>query len=315
MAQTFEEGWRRARLRFPGVPALLVRDWVQDAYTELCEYRQGGWGFLRSQGFLSTRASRTVAITVVQGSTTVTSAAGFLATDVGQQLKVGNFPVYTITVFTDTSTVTIDQAYAGDGVTAGAATIFTGYLTCPADFGRFLYIIDTYNQRPVSFWLSEDTIAATDPSRQVSLTGVPTFVPFDTSPVPSTLGQVRYEIYGGSSDARQYPFLYYKKAQRFADTDPLPGVVSNRADLLTLGAELHAARWPGTAEQKNPYYNLGLAGLLQREWDKKVQDLSLTDDNQFPEDHMLVHWMRRMGGLAEPTTLLRSTDADLSAYI
>lgn len=315
MAQTFAESWRRARLRFPDVPALLVRDWVQDAYTDLCEYRQGGWGFLRKQGFFSLLASRTVAITFTQGSASITSAVGFVAADVGRQLKVSTYPMYTIIEVTNASLAVLDLAYVGASGAAVSTTIFDAYVTCPADFARFLYVIDPYNQRPINFSLSEDVVAAMDPTRQVSATGVPVLIPFDVSPVTSTLGQVRYEVYGGSGSARQYPFLYYRKAERFADESSLPGVVSNRADVLTRGAELQAARWPGTAGAKNPYYNLALAQQLQTDWDSKLQALSLADDNQFPEDLFLVNWARRMGGLVEPTSLLRSTDATIDAYI
>ena len=63
---TFEDAWRRARLSLSGVPALLVRDFVQDAYTRACESRGGGWGFLRKEASIDTIVSRTLTATFTQ---------------------------------------------------------------------------------------------------------------------------------------------------------------------------------------------------------------------------------------------------------
>lgn len=313
-AQVFEDAWRLARLHFTGVPPLLVRDWVQDAYTRLCAYRGGGWAFLRKEAFISVLASRTVTVTYTQGSPTITSAALFVSTDAGRQIKTSTYPVYTIASVTDASTAVLDQSYAGTGG-AISSTILDAYVTCPADFERFLIIVDPYNQRILPFWVSQDELGLTDPSRTVSDSGPRYLVSQGFSTATATLGQVRYEFSPYPTAARQYPYLYYKQAERFSETSTLPGVLNNRADLLKLGAQVSAAEWPGSADQKNPYYNLNLAARLEERWSLELQRLSLADDNQYPEDLMAVHWARRYFPLAPTTQYLRMTDATLADYV
>lgn len=313
-AQTFEEAWRLARNHFPGVPPLLVRDWVQDAYTRFCEYRGGGWAFLRKEASINILASRSLSITFTQGSTAITSAALFVASDAGRQLKVSTYPIYTIASVTDASNAVLDQSYADTGG-ALTATILDAYMTCPADFKRFVVIVDKYNQRILPFWISQDEQDLSDPARTNSDSGPRYLIAQGFSTATATLGQVRYEFAPYPTSARQYPFLYYRQAERFSETSSLPGVLSNRADLLKLGAQLAASEWPGTLEQKNPYYNLQLAQRFETKWEFDVQQLSLADDNQYPEDLMAVHWARRYFPLAATTNYLRMTDATLADYV
>lgn len=313
MAENFESAWRLARLAFPGVPPLLVRDWVQDAFTRACEFRGGGWGFLRVEASIDTLASRTLTATFTQGSTSVTSAALFVATDAGRQIRVTNYPIYTIISVTNTSTIVLDRAFAETGG-AQPATILDAYWTAPANFKRFVIIADPYHQRILPFWFNQDQIGVSDPARTNSDTGPRYLIAKDVSPATATLGNVRYEFWPTPSSARHYPYLYYKQAPRLADQDVFPGVFANRQDLFKLGAKLEAAQYPGTRDQKNPYYNLTLADRLEKQWTFLLQQLSLADDNQFPEDQIQVEWAARYGPLSAPTTLLRATDATVADY-
>lgn len=313
MAENFEDVWRRARLRFPSVPALLVRDWAQDAFTRACEYRGGGWSFLRKEASLNTLASRTLTVTFTQNATAITSAALFVSSDAGRQIKTSTFPFYTIASVTDASNAVLDRAFAETGG-ALSATILDAYATLPADFKRFLIVYDPTYQRIIPFWISQDDLAVADPIRRTSDSGARFLVSQGYSTATATLGQVRYEYWPSVTSAKQYPYLYYKQAQRLADQDSLPGVFANRADLFKLGVELEAAEWPGTTEQRNPYYNLALAARKQEKWDLELQRASLDDDNQYPEDLLTVQWTRRYGGIAPTSTLLRQTDATVNDY-
>ena len=314
MSQTFEDLWRSARLRMSSVPALLVRDWAQDAFTRLCEYRQNGWSFLRKESSINILASRTVTVTFTQSSIAITSAGGFLTTDAGRQIKAETYPVYTIASVTDASNAVLDQAYANTGG-ALSATILDAYYTTPADFKRFVVIVDKYNQRILPFWVGQDELDLTDPARRISDTGPRYLIAQGVSTATATLGQIRYEFSPYPTSARQYPYLYYKQAPRFADGDALPGILGNRADLLRVGIELESAQWPGTTDLRNPYYNLALAARKEQQWENLVQQASNDDDNQYPEDLMAVHWARRYFPLAQTTQWLRQTDATLADYI
>ena len=311
---TFEDVWRRALLRMPGAPALLVRDWAQTAITQAAEAR--GWGHLRTELTLTTLASRSLTVGVTQNSTTITSAAGFVASDAGRQFKTSaaTIPIYTIASVTNASAAVLDQAYTGTTDAAVTATILDQYYTCPADFGRWLIILDPTYQRVIPFWHSQDELAVTDPARRTSDTGARFLVAQGYSTATATLGRVRYEWWPGVTSAKQYPSIYYKKQPELADTDSLPGVWSNRRDLFVLGTQREAALWPGTPDKRNPYFSLPLAAKLEADWQTQLQKASLDDDNQYPEDLLLVHWSRRYGGIAPTSQLLRQTDATVNDY-
>lgn len=314
MAQTFENLWRRARNLFPGVPALVVREWGQDAFVDACG--RSRWGFLRAEAFLTTLAARNVTVTVTQGSATVTSAAGFVATDQGRQFRIGTYPVYTIRTYTDPNTIVLDRTYqAADGVSV-TAQILNAYALLPADFGSFVIVYNPYEQRVIPFSLNQDQLGVADPARTISDSGPRYLVAYKPSGETSTLGQVQYEYHPYPTAARQYPYLYLKEGYRLADTDLLPGVFANRTDVLLLGVQVKAAQWPGSKDQPNPYFNLGLADRLEQQWEKQLQGLWLADDDQYPDQLTQIDWASLIQhGIVHNTSWLRQTDADVSAYL
>lgn len=306
MPETFETAWRRAHLEIPQVPPLLVRAWAQEGYSKLCD--SWGWGFLRAEGTLVIRAARTVTVVLTNGSTTVTSAGLFTAADNGRQIRVGRLPVYTVT-FVDVNTLLLDRAYTEDSVT-GLATIFDAYAILPADFRRFLQIYDRYYLRTIPFWMTENEIALADPGRVFSDQG-PRYL---IAQAYSAGGQVRYEYWPSPTSARTYPFLYIRRADQLTDSTVLPGVFSERADLLRTYCLMRGALWPGTAAQKNVAFNPPAAQAYKAEWDAERQQLELRDDDEYPQQLMLINWARRLGAIAPTATLLRQTDATLNDY-
>lgn len=314
MAQTFENLWRQARNLFPGVPPLVVREWAQDAYVDACDYWP--WGFLRAEAFLTVLASRSVTVGVTQGSATVTSVGGFVASDEGRQFRIGTYPVYTIRTFTDVNTIVLDRAYQADDDADATATVLNAYAVMPADFGRFLVIWNPYEQREINFDRNQDQLTLADPARTISDTGPRFLVAHSPSGEASTLGQVRYEYHPYPTAARQYPYLYLRTPERLADTALLPGLFLSHTNVLKKGIEVKAASWPGTQQQPNPYFNAGLRADLYKEWQLAMQKVALADDAQYPQQYMQVDWSRReSGGLTQSTTTLRATDATLEAYV
>jgi len=312
MPSTFENLWRTSRNLFPGVPALVVRQWAQDAYAKACSYHT--WGFLRAEGFLATLASRSIAVTVAQGSTTVTSAGLFVASDEGRQFRVSTYPIYTIRTFTDVNTIVLDRAYqAAD--TAVTATILDAYAVMPADFGQFLQVWNPYEQRVIPWWFNQDQLAIADPARSISDSGPRYLIPYKLSGEASTLGQVMYEYHPSPSAARQYPYLYARMPEQLADTTLLPGLFLQHTEILKKGIACEAAQWPGTKDLPNPYFNLALYDRVKAEWDLLIQRLSLADDTQFPDQYMQVNWASLGGrGLTNNSTWLRQTDASVAEY-
>ena len=314
MPDTFETCWRKVLLYAPEVPVFLAREFVQTAFERVCESRP--WGHLRKEALLTTKASRSVTVTVTNGSTAVTSAAGFLATDIGRQLKVTGAtpPIYTINTFTTASEIALLEAYQG---TTGSvtATILDAYLVLPMDFGRFETVVDPSSQRILPFWLTREELDWHDPHRTSSGDPARCLIPRGFSEVTSLAGRPLYEWWPQPTAARTYPALYYTRPPVLADTDTLPGVVRDRGDVLITGALAECAAWPGTRDRPNPYFNLNLHNAKLAQFRADLLQLSLRDDDVVPMDLPQMPWETyRSWGLAMDTNLLRSTDASLGAY-
>jgi hypothetical protein len=312
MAYTFEACWRKVLLHAPAVPPHLAREFVQQAFARACELRP--WGHLRKEAHLQTLAARSLEVTFTTGSAAITSAAEFVATDVGRQLKVDSLPIYTINTVVDASTATLLETYKGDSG-AATATIVDAYLVCPADFGRFHTIVNPSNQRRVPFWFSEEALNEVDPHRTSSGDPARVLVSTGYSQVTSLAGRALYEWWPQPTSARVYPALYFTRPPTLADTDTLPGVLAQRGDVLVTGALAECAQWPGTGDRPNPYFNLNLHRLKSEQFMRDVLSLALRDDDVYPMDLPQIDWAAAGAWeLAFDTNLLRSTDATVADY-
>lgn len=309
---TFEEVWRRARLELPAVPALLLRAWAQEAYAKAADV--WGWSFLRAESALVILDARSIVVGVTNGLTTVTSAALFVSTDAGRQLRIGDGPIYTIRVVTDASTIELDLPYSRDTDAAATAQIYDAYATMPADFARFLVIADLYNQRPIPFWFTEDQLARADIGRTSSDGIIRALVAQKYSSATATLGRVRYEYWPSPTNAASYPYLYERDVENLSDSDELPGPFSTRPDVLRAYLLWKAALWPGTVDQRNPSFSPVVAREYKKEWDDEIQSLSLIDDDIYPQQYLSTDWAQ-YGGMYGPTSLLRQSDATVQDYL
>jgi len=311
MAQTFGDCWRTVRLYVPAAPVFLIREWVNVSWKALARARH--WTFLRGDLRLTIQAARSLAsVTATTGSTTITSAGLFVAGDAGRQIRWASFPIYTILSITDVNTAVLDTAY-GEADTTAAATIFDGYAVLPEDFESFRIIADPYTQRRLAYWITEDQLNLLDPTRQATDSGPRLLSATTPSPVAATLGRPRYEYWPRPSAARSYPAIYNKAPARIDDTTTFTGVLAEGAEVIIAGALAHAASWPGTPDQPNPYFNLSLAREKQAEFRSGIQTLSLRDDDQAPDDLATVHWERwPLADLAYNDQSLRATDATVA---
>ncbi len=312
---TFGDAWRRVKLLVPAAPPTLAQFWVQEVFNRVSEIRP--WSFLRSSGVIATENQRSVACTTTLDSVTVTAAPGvFLSTDVNKQFRVAGYPIYTITtVAVAGDSCTLDSPY-GDttGLGAVGATILTAYFTAPSDFGKFLLVADPYNQRRLPFWITEEQLNLLDPIRRASDPSPRMLVSYKFSATPTTLGQVVYELWPYCTAQRRYPYLYFRRPPNLQDDDQFTGVFNTRPDLFTTGALVEAARWPGTTQEKNGYFNLQLAESLQKQFVLDMQYLSVQDDSMYMNDYETVNWSRWPLAGGYDTHLLRSTDADVNNY-
>lgn len=315
MADTFGDVWRRVRLQAPESPLGLIRTWTQNAYTTLAERRP--WVWSRVEYHLQTLTARNLVVTFAAGSKAITSAGLFVpGTDPGRQIRVGTFPVYTIVSVESASAATLDLPFTG--ATAGALTaqILSAYATMPADFGAFEIVLDLTNQRQIAWWYTQEDLARVDPTRTSSDATPRVLVARKLSSAVASLGQMQYEWWPYPTTARAFPAYYRRRPVALADADPLPGVLGEAGSVLETGALMLCARWPGTSDQKNPYFSLGLYKELKDDFEKECAKLELRDDDQAQQSWSVLPYHRWAAwDLASDTSYLRSSDATVGDYI
>lgn len=311
--QTFREVWGLVALHVPAAPHGLVQSWVQDAYDQFVGRRH--WSFLRKTALLQTLASRSLTVTFTQGLTAITSAAGFVSTDAGRQIRVGsNTPIYTIDTVTDASNAVLTQAYAGSGG-AATASIRDVYLPMPADFRSIYTVTDMTIQRPIAWWIGRDRLDLFDPGRIASDTRFRVMAGAEVSRVTSLLGRYTYELWPFPTAAGTYTMEYFIRTDALTDDTPFLGPLATWTSALQKGALAEAARWPGTADRKNPYFNLALATKLSDEFDQQVKSLDVMDDDVYLMDLQAVDLSKfGLAALSADTTLMRQSDATLADY-
>lgn len=313
-AQTFRDLWSLVALHVPDAPISLVQSWVQTSYDDLIGKRH--WSWLRATTLLTTQAARTVSITFTQDSTAITSAAAFLPTDVGRQVRVGTTgtPAYTIDTVTDASNAVLTAAYQETSATQDAF-IRDIYLAMPADFRSIHTVTDRTIMRPVAWWISKDRLDLFDPGRIASDVRFRVLAAHEHSPVTSLLGRVTYEAWPYPTAAGTYVLSYFKRTDALADDTAFTGPLATWTTVLQKGALAEAAGWPGTAARKNPYFNLTLRDKLETEFDEAVKALDVMDDDQYLMDLQQTDLSKYgLAALSADTTLMRQSDATLADY-
>lgn len=285
MAYTFSDCWKFAALH-AGVPdVMLLRGWTQWAYNQFCD--RYGWSHLRTETSINVLNQHAGTCGVVQGSPTVTVGTGtmvLVASDVGRAFRLTSIPIYTIiAVNVGAQTATLNRNYSEATAAAAACTILDAYITMPEDFHRFMSVLDPQNKWRLRFWVSQDQLNRWDPGRTSTGNGR-LLVNNGYSPVVADKGKPRFELYPYQTAARTYPTWYYRKPEILADDDLIIGPLSRRAqEILLEGALSRAAMWPGTPSAKNPYFNLQLAAAHEAMFEKKLNEVSVIDEELYFE--------------------------------
>lgn len=247
---TLLEMSRSLRLYVPQLPAPLAEQFIRDRYRQILERRN--WSGLRKEAeFVLNDQKTDGTVSVTRNSTTVTgTSTAFASTDVGRQFKTGTSPVYIISaVNVGLQTLTLDRSYGATTDTAATYTIFDGYLTVPSDFLQFDCVVDPSTGWKLRYWVTSAELNAIDPQR-LSF-GEPHLLAdrlFDT-----TTGLPQYEAWPYTSSARTLYYTYFKRAADLTEDSDTP-IWPIRSDALVAGALADCARWPGTADQPNPYF-------------------------------------------------------------
>ncbi len=307
---TFGDVARLVRLHVPDAPATLAQEWVKTAYRRIADRR--GWAWSVFQGEMVYTPARDVVVTATVGSRTVTSAGLFLPEDDGRQFRIGTFPVYTCT-YVDANTLTLDMAWYPATGDSGVYTcqILTAYFNLPINFGRFVVIVDPVWQRFVPWWTTQEELDLLDPTR-TSADSTPRLL---VARLVNDAGFMQYEAWPYPTSATGALQYYAISRPECAMTDTLRGVLAHRADILQEGALSQAAKWPGLPNRKNPYFNLQLSTMHNKQFEDELLKLDLRDDDQSFQSIETVPWSRWSAwGWAYNTHLLQQTDATLGAY-
>jgi len=311
-SQTFRDVWGKVALRVPLAPASLVQDWVQDAYDKLIGKRH--WAWTRRETVLTTLAARTLTVTFTQGATAITSAALFVASDIGRQIRVAQGPIYTIATRADASNATLTQVYAETGG-AQTAQIQDIYLVMPENFRSIHDVTDLTIQRPIAWWISTDRLDLFDPGRVSSDSRFRVLAAAHVSQVPSLLGRITYEAWPFPTAVGSYILRYFIRTDTLVDDDVFQGVLATQTRALVQGALAQAAQWPGTATQRNPYFQIALAQTLREEFEVACKSLDVMDDDQYLMDLQQIDLAKfGLAAVSADTSLLRMTDAGSGDY-
>jgi hypothetical protein len=255
-ANSLLEMSRSLRLYVPQLPITLAEQFIRDRYRRILERRN--WSATRRESqFILSALKNGGSVTIVRDSTTVLgSGTAFASTDVGRQFKVGQgSPIYTITAVASATSLTVNMPI---GVASGAGKsywIMDAFVTPPSDFLEFVVVAN-----PVQGWrlrhnVTAGELMAMDPQR--TFTGQPYLLADRIYDVATTADandyRPQYECWPyTTSDV----VLYYQYITRVADlVNPTDQpIYPIRSDAIVAGALADVARWPGTVDQPNPYF-------------------------------------------------------------
>lgn len=278
MAATFGDVIREVQLLAASVPSPVVRQWAFDVYATLLSGSR--WGWQRAVTRVTLAPARAVTATFTQGSDTVTSAAAFLATDVGKQILVGTDALLTVEHWVDASTVQLRAPYSGSSG-AVAVQVIEAFYVPPAGFQQLVLVTDLTRQVPVPHWLTLEQIMLWDPAR--TQLGTPRgLIPHTPQRVAGgTDVRVWHEWWPRNTAGGTFEVAYLAGPQTSSLTDetPLPGVLADRAYVLKEGVLAKCAAYPGTAAAKNPYFNLSLAQHHGTLFAVGRKDLGIVDED------------------------------------
>ncbi len=280
MADTFGKAWRTVRAHCPSAPPLLARFWAETAYRKFCDRRN--WSFLRAEDEFLINTQRGGTVNVTRGSATVSGGTmAYTSTDVDRQFRAGqSSPLYTIISVVAGVSYTLDRPYGGVTAALTSATVLDAYLTLPANFRRFVAVLDPANNWQLHLWVSEEELNTWDAQRSSS--GTPWAVVsrrLKTQGTASLIGRIQYELWPYATSQKNYPYYYQKGPdENLADDSALLGPLATNVNLLVTLALAEAAEWPGSEDKRNPYFNLQLARAKRDMAEREASRLEVIDE-------------------------------------
>lgn len=279
MPATAGDIFRAVRLHCSLAPAMLCRAWVQQAFEEFCARR--AWSMLRAESQFLLAAQKTGTVDVTYNSATVQNGTmSYATTDANRQFRIGTGPMYTLIAATAT-TYTLDRVYGETTAVGTSATVLDAYVTPPADFARFIAVLDVQNNWQLHLWVTEDELNTWDAQR--SSTGTPwAVVSRKLATGGSIIRRIQYELWPYTTAQKTYPYLYVRTPEVLSDSTTLMTPLADRPGALITAALSLAAEWPGPSpDKKNPYFSLALAAAKRAEAMAQFDRMEVLDEDVY----------------------------------
>lgn len=317
----FIDLYRELQGTLPDLPEEQVKRFINRAQRDA--YDAWNWSFLAGDGELQIPASvSTGTITLTQNSQVVTAdataaaawnALGMFIPITQRALKLGTDLPYQILAYDGVDTAYLDRVWPNATVAGSTYTMYRPYYAAPADFQRWISVIDTtdaWNLIPGKKkewldWIDPQRSTIGGPAQFVSFyklqraTTVPAFGA-NTDPTP-ILTQQLFELWPGPTAAMSLS-TYYKKrgADLVDDTDESPfddGLLIARGlyhscrfaqlNQVSFSKTAGKANWAELKRDANADYLYELGNAVKR--DDNVQLSSVIQSNRmwFPSSSWL----------------------------
>lgn len=285
MANNFEEMSRSLRLYVPQLPITLAEQFIRDRYRRILERRM--WSALRRESqFLLKGAYQTGTVSFEREDTVITGTDTAWTTDlIGRQFKAGQgSPVYTITAVNETDqTLTLNMPIGVATAVDTTYLILNAYVTVPEDFKQFIVVADPLQGWRLRHWITSGELMLMDPQR--TFTGQPYILAdrmYDVATAANANSyRPQYEAWPYTTADRSLYYVYLAKGADLVNPTDEP-IYPLRSDAIVAGALADVARWPGTANQPNPYFSRPeYWKAYEGEYEDKMIEIERADEDIF----------------------------------
>lgn len=282
----------------PRLDILKARQLINRAWREIRDARP--WSFLLSETAIlipemiqvGTVATTQFSNQVIASGTSKTAldAVGMDIPLATRQFRVSGGPLYNITAYNSgTGAITLDRNYGEGTVAASAYQIYKCFYETPADFKRWVSIMDPINSFQLRLNIMKEEIDRRDPQRTSQ--GQAYYVSsYKTKIVGSDTVPV-YELWPSPTIEQSLIGLYLKRGEDLSATVSLPNQIS--PELLIQKALEFACQWA----MINAGLHIELTGvdwkyisnMAMLKYKELLQQAKVTDDDIFLQQYVLAN--------------------------
>lgn len=276
---------RSLRLYVPQIPITLAEQFIRDRYRRILRRRD--WSGLRREDQFLLRAAKTDgSVDVLFGDDVVVgNGTSFDTDDVGRQFKVGQgSPVYTITgVDVGAQELTLNMPIGITDAANAGYWVLDAFVTPPEDFMKFLVVTHPVMGWRLQHWVTVGELNLMDPQR--TFMGQPYALAdrmYDAATnTTNATCRPQYEAWPYATSRQVLYYLYTINGSDLVSPSDVP-IWPIRTDAIVSGALADVARWPGTADNPNPYFaRPDYWTAYEREYEDKMIEIERQDEEVY----------------------------------